>query len=917
MTHKLSLIGALLAVLTALPGGAADAATNVGVTSAVNPRATGTPLGGAARTLVLGKKIFYNERIKTSAGGMVQLLLLDGSAFTIGPGSELRIDKFVYDPDKKTGKMVANFVKGAFRFVGGRLSKNRGGVTIRTSIATLGVRGGVVSGRVDQGGREGNFNFLFGDQMEVGTNCSTAAISSCRRVKRVFQNGNTVHVNPAGQLDLRRTSRQDIAAVQKALAGKKGKSGGARRTPTSRTVAASGIGEENSGNSPQKTAPPPKSAVKTTSIVEVETVVVRPDAAAADESRAKIITVETVVVKARLIEAAPSYTINTAPPRVIQDGWKTGLLGGSPSYDYTDEGKIENGRLSENSTPAGGSVPWRTGHFNFTDGRNFDGSAFSGRGYVSPDEKFFFYEMDGVTGPSNDGSDAFFILGGKAPTSTAASGNSRIYNIHPDMLQGAAIPFGFNANIGPGGPALVSAFYLKEQASGNIGVYQDASSSRSVTLQASLLIDGTGKGQHSYVMVHAGTVFDTGDGNGPRISTALRGSLRSGGPEMIAAFAGRVDTLQGPGKNFFFGDNMENFVIGNDPRHKGSFHISYADPLTPSTTVTDYGTTHLATLSSTTSAASLPAQTSRLMNGFAAGFMERGSPSPAISKVMTSGNVLDTEILFNASSNRLRANLNLKDYFDPAIDRYVLAFGSDPSRIGSGHSAFQDDDTYAAIHNREGTSIRFSNGTTANFPAAPVGSENPNTYFLGSELVPVTSFAANVNFCNCKFLEWGYWGGRLKYEDPSNPGYARKDYAHLNTWAAGVITAAADWPTSGSATYQGHVIGNVMNALPGAEGRYLAAGNFNMSWNFASRTGNAAISGFDGRNMSAPFLFQSTGPTSQTFEGALGDGETAFGKIIGAFAAGPDSPVQGAIGQFEYTETGYMAVGNIISKKIN
>ncbi len=916
MTFRHSSIGALLGILAILPGGAADAATNVGVTSAVNPRATGTQLGGAPRTLVLGKKVFYNERIKTSAGGMVQLLLLDGSAFTIGPGSELRIDKFVYDPNRKTGKMVANFVKGAFRFVGGSLSKNRGGVTIRTSIATLGVRGGVVSGRVDQSGHQGNFNFLFGDQMAVGTNCSGIAISSCRRIKRVFQNGNTVHVNPAGHLDLRRTSRQDIAAVQKALAGKKGKSGGARRKPTSGTVARSGIGRENSGNSPQNTAPPPKSAVKTTSVVEVETVVVRPDAAAADESRAKIITVETVAVKARLIEAAPSYTINTAPPLVIQDGWRTGLLGGSPAYDYTDEGKIENGRLSENTASPGGSVPWRTGHFSFTDGRNFDGSAFSGRGYVSSDEKFFFYEMDGAAGPSNDGSDAFFILGGKAPVRTAASGNTRIYNIHPDMLQGTAIPFGFNANIGSGAPAMISAFYLKEQTSGNIGIYQDAASSRSVTLQASLLIDGTGRGQHSYVMVHAGTVFDTGDGNGPRISTALRGSFRSDGPEMIAAFAGRVDTLQGPEKNFFFGDNMENFVIGNDPRHEGSFHISYANPLTPSITVRDYGTTHLATLSSTTSAASLPAQSSRLMNGFAAGFMERGSPFPAISKVMSSG-VLDTEILFNASSNRLRANLNLNDYSDPAIDLYVLAFGSDPSRTGSGHSAFLDDNTYAAIHNREGTSIRFSNGTSANFPAAPVGSENPNTYFLGSELVPVTNFAANVNFCNCKFLEWGYWGGRLKYEDPANPGSARKDYAHLNTWAAGVITAAANWPASGSATYQGHVIGNVMNALPGAGGRYLAAGNFNMSWNFASRTGNAAISNFDGRNMSAPSLFQSTGSTSQTFEGLLGNGETAFGKIIGAFAAGPDSPVQGAIGQFEYSETGYTAVGNIISEKTN
>ena len=48
--------------------------------------------------LNIGKSIFFNERIKTTDSGLVQVLLVDGSTFTVGPDSDLVINKFVYDP---------------------------------------------------------------------------------------------------------------------------------------------------------------------------------------------------------------------------------------------------------------------------------------------------------------------------------------------------------------------------------------------------------------------------------------------------------------------------------------------------------------------------------------------------------------------------------------------------------------------------------------------------------------------------------------------------------------------------------------------------------------------------------------------------------------------------------------------------
>ncbi|MEQ9122937.1 MAG: FecR domain-containing protein, partial [Alphaproteobacteria bacterium] len=68
--------------------------------------------------------------------------MLDQSAVTVAPNSELVIDKFVYDPDKRTGEMAMTLSKGLMRFVGGRLSKS-GGVQVNTPVATMGIRGGI------------------------------------------------------------------------------------------------------------------------------------------------------------------------------------------------------------------------------------------------------------------------------------------------------------------------------------------------------------------------------------------------------------------------------------------------------------------------------------------------------------------------------------------------------------------------------------------------------------------------------------------------------------------------------------------------------------------------------------------------------------------------------------------------------
>src|SRR5207244_1999886 len=84
-----------------------------------------------------------------------QILFLDQSTMTVGPGSELTIDEFVFDPAAGTGKMAASLTRGVFRLVGGKLSKQDNAVSMQTPSATIGIRGGVVLVNAATGGNGG------------------------------------------------------------------------------------------------------------------------------------------------------------------------------------------------------------------------------------------------------------------------------------------------------------------------------------------------------------------------------------------------------------------------------------------------------------------------------------------------------------------------------------------------------------------------------------------------------------------------------------------------------------------------------------------------------------------------------------------------------------------------------------------
>jgi hypothetical protein len=53
--------------------------------------------GTTVRTLTIDEALEQDDRIRTSQGGSIQVRFLDDTLLTIGPNSEILLDKFVFD----------------------------------------------------------------------------------------------------------------------------------------------------------------------------------------------------------------------------------------------------------------------------------------------------------------------------------------------------------------------------------------------------------------------------------------------------------------------------------------------------------------------------------------------------------------------------------------------------------------------------------------------------------------------------------------------------------------------------------------------------------------------------------------------------------------------------------------------------
>lgn len=87
-------------------------------------------------------KIMEGDTIKTGRTGSVGLVFEDDTVLSLGPESEIIIERFLFSPKDKKLSFVANMIKGTFSFITGQIAKLAPKkVKLTTPEATLGVRG--------------------------------------------------------------------------------------------------------------------------------------------------------------------------------------------------------------------------------------------------------------------------------------------------------------------------------------------------------------------------------------------------------------------------------------------------------------------------------------------------------------------------------------------------------------------------------------------------------------------------------------------------------------------------------------------------------------------------------------------------------------------------------------------------------
>jgi hypothetical protein len=119
--------------------GTASAQDAIGKATSVRPQAESIR-SGSARELSGGADVYSAETVRTGHSGQADLKFRDNSNLNVGPQSTVRLDKFVYDPNKSAGAVAVQATRGSFRFVTGSQGSGQS-YQIKTPYGTLGVRG--------------------------------------------------------------------------------------------------------------------------------------------------------------------------------------------------------------------------------------------------------------------------------------------------------------------------------------------------------------------------------------------------------------------------------------------------------------------------------------------------------------------------------------------------------------------------------------------------------------------------------------------------------------------------------------------------------------------------------------------------------------------------------------------------------
>lgn len=933
----------------------APASARVGVTSAADGDPLGKPPTEAERVLRIGVDVQANEVITTRANDRAHLVFLDGSSLTVGPDAQLTIDKFVYDPATKTGELAINASKGVLRLVGGTISKKTP-ITITTPSNIIGIRGGIAL--LDVTAVQTTSTFVFGKDMTV---------TGAGRTERVTRPGSQVVTSigrvpgsailvPVGSLDGVLAQLEGNPRPSEGQAARANSAAGADQKAQT-----SGFSRQNSGQGTAVNVPggpkvvpslgrgPDNLQSQVANALSNRNTALEVQVADARESQIVGVTSPTSTVPPTVTSPVPLPLTPTVPPIVTPNSTPTpaptpaptvivtqGRFLQDPAFTGFDRSTTAAARIPENNQAlaATGTVNNAIATITTADGRTFvvpwvpgQEITFNGvtsvgngpaTGLVSPKGDFFAFRFAGSNGK------IFGVFGG-TPTSaadlpkTGFAAHSVTEARSAGNLPFADQPIASDAQLRA--VANISPMYSAYSAQLGRGLPAGVSiDQRAVSLQVTVSIAGEGANQKTYLGQYIGTYYADYNTNTYMNSGGYQAIYRVPGQTFPGRFAGAQATADTGQGNAIYGKNGEYMVFIPDSATttgNGSTGTTVRTPVATqnlpnwanTSTTTGY---YPVTLATKTDAPSDLGQTrtTQTMNGYVGGVFDRittpGTGLVTSSRVIDVSGSLPTDVSLttDAATNRAQATIVVRNLDAPGVTATFQLGSVGQGRPGSS-SAFIDDKRYGLSDQTVDPNRVSSVQARSTSAATPIWGRTQLTSYAAA---PV-ALPGGVKPCECAFMSWGWWTGEVQYFNPNNPstGYnlSVKDRLNLAGYVVGTLSNVVDLPRTGTATYIGHAVGNVVN---GADA-YVAAGSYNNSWNFASQTGQVRISNFDGTTYTGTTALKQG---TVNFTGAIGGGSRS-GTLNGSFFSSPTDPIKGQGGNFAVTGPANYKAGGIFA----
>ena len=146
----MKILSVMIATLLLLaPLVARSAETPVGSVKTVKGAAS-IVRGNAAVETKSGTRVYRNDTLRTGSDGTLSMVFRDDTLLSVGPGSELSVNEFLFSPADGKLSIITRLLKGSAVYMSGIIARlSPQSVRFETPVANIGIRGTLFAVKVD------------------------------------------------------------------------------------------------------------------------------------------------------------------------------------------------------------------------------------------------------------------------------------------------------------------------------------------------------------------------------------------------------------------------------------------------------------------------------------------------------------------------------------------------------------------------------------------------------------------------------------------------------------------------------------------------------------------------------------------------------------------------------------------------